>query len=208
MGMDLNDFQKAAAEHITAHEGVLQCFTLGLGEESGEVVKEVTKLWRYAQKTDPKDLSDEEKDHICEEMGDVLWYLAMISQLLGRSVADLPKYNLDKLHYRRTIKEYQKWFEATFPDADADFTSLYWEKVRKVQRHKPHAEGAVLHGVFPDYPEFCSTLEFPGIWVSPVDKRILEFMLTQAMGPVQRYWDYLLSFPRNLKAASELERES
>jgi hypothetical protein len=129
----------------------------------------------------------------------------MISQLLGRSVADLPKYNLDKLHYRRTIKGYQKWFEKTFPDADPGFTEIYWEKVRKIQRHKPHADGAELFSLFPDYPEFNADIEFPGIWVSPTDKRLLQFMLAQALQPVQGYWDYRLNRPRNLGGESEQE---
>lgn len=187
--MSLDEFQRRASEHITSHEGVLQCFTLGLGEEAGEVVKEITKLWRYADKTEPDQLDPEEIDHIMDEMGDVLWYLAMISQLLGRNVSDLPKHNLDKLHYRRSIKSYERWFNREYPDCDPLFSAAYWEKARKVRHSLVKRDGLVFHPLFPNVVRFNADMEFHGIWVKPVDAQLLAFQLKMALGPSQIYDD-------------------
>jgi NTP pyrophosphatase (non-canonical NTP hydrolase) len=208
--LDLREFQNKAAEHVTNHEGVLQCFTLGLGEEAGEVVKEVTKLWRYMDKTDPADLNEEEKDHIMEEMGDVLWYLAMISELLGRDVSDLPKHNLDKLEYRRTIKSYSKWFLKGLPDADPEYSEPYWEMIRKVRHYKRGTPGMVYHSLFPNHPAFCGDNTINGIWVKPVDAFILQNLLSRALMTSEKWYDYQMAEimkPRNLEE-SEPEAEA
>ena len=44
--------------------------------------------------------SDEDKDAIKKELGDVLWYIANISAYLDISLSDLAQTNLDKLESR------------------------------------------------------------------------------------------------------------
>lgn len=66
--------------------------SLGLAGESGEVI-DVVKKWLYAgHGIDPL--------HLLEEMGDVLWYLALMCSAFGWTLDDAIRVNVDKLHKR------------------------------------------------------------------------------------------------------------
>lgn len=54
---------------------------LGLITEVGEIATEVKRMVIYG-----KPLDAERRDHIAEEIGDVLWYLAIASDALGLSI--------------------------------------------------------------------------------------------------------------------------
>ncbi len=69
---------------------------LGLCGESGEVAEKFKKIIR-----DKKgEISNQDKEEIKKELGDVLWYLSEISYVLGISLDDIAKFNIEKLYSR------------------------------------------------------------------------------------------------------------
>jgi NTP pyrophosphatase (non-canonical NTP hydrolase) len=70
---------------------------LGLGDETGEVLA-VFKKWIRDQEADPGKLDIE---HLTKELGDVLWYLAVITHDLGISLDEIARVNVEKLEDRR-----------------------------------------------------------------------------------------------------------
>lgn len=77
---------------------------LGLVGESGEVAEKVKKFLRG---DDGEVFSDERKEDIKKELGDVLWYLARLSDELNITLSDIAQLNHDKLMSRKehnTIK--------------------------------------------------------------------------------------------------------
>jgi NTP pyrophosphatase (non-canonical NTP hydrolase) len=70
---------------------------LGISGEAGEVSERIKKLIRDKN----GDLSKLDIPDIKKEIGDVLWYLAVLSDLLGISFEDLAQSNLDKLASRK-----------------------------------------------------------------------------------------------------------
>ncbi|MDD3159580.1 MAG: nucleoside triphosphate pyrophosphohydrolase family protein [Candidatus ainarchaeum sp.] len=70
---------------------------LGLCDESGEVAGKIKKLYR-----DRNGILDEEyKKEIAKELGDVLWYLSLLSTKLDFSLEDIAKMNIEKLANRQ-----------------------------------------------------------------------------------------------------------
>ena len=65
---------------------------MGLAGESGEVVDHIKKVLFQGHVLDAEALM--------EEMGDVLWYLALLSDMLGCSLALLMEMNVKKLRAR------------------------------------------------------------------------------------------------------------
>jgi len=71
----------------------LKYFALGLGGEVGEVQNEIKKL----ERDDNNHLTDERKQKILLELGDVMWYLSGILNQLDSSIDDILKLNMEKL---------------------------------------------------------------------------------------------------------------
>jgi NTP pyrophosphatase (non-canonical NTP hydrolase) len=95
--MELNEYQRGA--HKTAKYPKDQALTyasLGLVGESGEIANKVKKVIR----DDYNILTDERKSELQAELGDVLWYLAELSTILGVSLNKIAKDNLEKLESR------------------------------------------------------------------------------------------------------------
>lgn len=83
-------------EHGTGMmDAILYC-ALGLAGEAGEVANKVKKLMR-----------DEDtaamRERICMEIGDVLWYAAMLADEMGVSLNTIATKNLAKLRGRDEI---------------------------------------------------------------------------------------------------------
>lgn len=78
---------------------------LGLGNEAGEVLGKVKKLLRDDNSdillTNNIKISDEKKSAIAGELGDVLWYLAMVATELELSLNDIAYENIEKLADRK-----------------------------------------------------------------------------------------------------------
>jgi NTP pyrophosphatase (non-canonical NTP hydrolase) len=70
---------------------------LGLGGEVGEVLNKVKKIMRDH---DGK-ITDEYRDILRKELGDVLWYIATLAHELGLDLDDVAQLNLEKLTSRK-----------------------------------------------------------------------------------------------------------
>ena len=91
--MYLSQYQKQAAETaIYPKDKALEYLALGLVGEAGEVANKIKKVIRDG--TSPNNVRD--------ELGDVLWYLAMLSTELGYSLDTIADKNLWKLANRKT----------------------------------------------------------------------------------------------------------
>lgn len=69
---------------------------IGLADEAGEVLGKVKKLFRDHDGI----VTDEFRDAIKKEAGDVLWYLAQLCTELGLKMDDVAMENLTKLQSR------------------------------------------------------------------------------------------------------------
>lgn len=70
--------------------------TLGLVNEAGELAGKVKKIFRDKDGV----ISEEDRQALKGELGDVLWYLAQICTELDLSLADVADANLEKLFSR------------------------------------------------------------------------------------------------------------
>jgi len=75
----------------------LKYMALGIGGEIGEVLNEVKKL----ERDDNNILTDERKNKIELELGDVLWYFQGICHRLGCTIGDILNKNMDKLNSKK-----------------------------------------------------------------------------------------------------------
>ena len=92
--ISFSEYQEEAAKLISpeGRKDMLRCAALGLCGESGECADIIKKTDYMGHPLDPV--------HLREELGDVLWYVSMMAEGLGISLADVAAYNLDKLHKR------------------------------------------------------------------------------------------------------------
>ena len=95
--MDLNDYQKMAMKfrgYPIANE--IPYAAIGLAGEAGEVADKVKKVLR-----DNSGIFDDlRKIEIAKEIGDVLWYCALLSNNIGYDLDFIAKMNLVKLEDR------------------------------------------------------------------------------------------------------------
>lgn len=71
--------------------------TLGLCGESGEVAEKIKKVIRDASGI----ITEEKKQELKKELGDVLWYVANAAAELDLNLEDVAQANLDKLFSRK-----------------------------------------------------------------------------------------------------------
>lgn len=69
---------------------------LGLAGETGEVCEKIKKVIRDCG----GEVSDEKREEIAKELGDVMWYMAALASDLGLSLGDVAIGNLVKLASR------------------------------------------------------------------------------------------------------------
>ena len=96
--MELNDYQAAAKTTAvyTSAEQQLVCTVLGLNGEAGEVAEKIKKVIRDKNSI----IGDDDRREIQKELGDVLWYLAVLSDTLGLDLESVAAMNLEKLRSR------------------------------------------------------------------------------------------------------------
>jgi NTP pyrophosphatase (non-canonical NTP hydrolase) len=98
--MDLNrykEFTRTTAIYPDAGTGKLpelMYLALGLAGEAGEVANKVKKLFRDGD-------SEEKRDRLKGEIGDVFWYLARLCDALDLNPEDILQANADKLSSRK-----------------------------------------------------------------------------------------------------------
>jgi len=73
---------------------------LGLASEAGEVAGKLKKVIRDYSNTPLDQMTPEWKKEYLSELGDVLWYLARISDELGVSLSEIAEANISKLFDR------------------------------------------------------------------------------------------------------------
>lgn len=71
----------------------LMYMSMGLAGEAGEVVEKVKKIIRPAE----VEISEERREDLKKELGDVLWYLSQLARELGLSLEEVASYNIKKL---------------------------------------------------------------------------------------------------------------
>lgn len=71
---------------------------MGLAEEAGEVAGKFAKAIRDESGV----ISEERKEAIKKELGDVCWFVAELSTLMGFSLEDVMQHNIDKLTSRKS----------------------------------------------------------------------------------------------------------
>jgi NTP pyrophosphatase (non-canonical NTP hydrolase) len=103
--MTFDEYQKQAIKtNLSKEDQFMELIqqVLGLADEAGEV-QAIFKKWIRDQNADPAKL-----DHtsIKKELGDVLWYIALVAHDLNIPLDDIAQYNIEKLasrHARGTL---------------------------------------------------------------------------------------------------------
>ncbi|MDB5170503.1 MAG: hypothetical protein JWO35_197 [Candidatus Saccharibacteria bacterium] len=72
-------------------------WVLGLNGEAGEVAEKLKKIIRDKNSV----ITEEDKQELAKEIGDVLWYLAVFAHDLGVPLDQIAQQNLDKLKSRK-----------------------------------------------------------------------------------------------------------
>ena len=70
--------------------------TLGLVNEAGEVAGKIKKVFR----DEDGQISEERREGLKAELGDVLWYIAQVATELDLSLNEIAEYNIAKLYDR------------------------------------------------------------------------------------------------------------
>ena len=84
---------KAGQTAIFPEHKALEYLALGLTSEAGEVAGKIKKIIRDGKG---------DKEAIAYEIGDVLWYCAVLASELGVSLNTIMQKNLEKLHDRHS----------------------------------------------------------------------------------------------------------
>ena len=92
--MTFNDYQlRAKSTDIYPSNHALDCHVHGLNNEAGEVAGKYAKEIRDKVENNPQDVT--------KEIGDVLWFCAMICNYYGVPMEDVMRQNIEKLESRK-----------------------------------------------------------------------------------------------------------
>jgi NTP pyrophosphatase (non-canonical NTP hydrolase) len=98
--MDFKEYQTLAARTGYGDDAernfVLMIYCMGLSGESGEVIEKFKKAMRDRG----GELTEDDRQSLKKELGDVLWYLSELSRKIGFSLEDIAKFNIEKLASR------------------------------------------------------------------------------------------------------------
>ena len=98
--MNFNDYQeKAITTAVFPKHQALPYLALGLSGEAAEVANKVKKIIR-GDYDDCPERAEEALNGIAKELGDVLWYIAVLSHELDTSLSTVAAANIDKLRAR------------------------------------------------------------------------------------------------------------
>ena len=98
--MTFDDYQKRALTTVLSTGDELKDrlhWVLGINGEAGEIAEKIKKIIRDKN----GDMSEEDKNELGKEIGDVLWYLAVFAEHLGLSFHAVADANLQKLADRK-----------------------------------------------------------------------------------------------------------
>lgn len=95
--LSFNEYQSAAAATAFYPDSYSVIYpTLGLVGEAGEVAEKVKKILRDSYGV----FTEEKVEEIRKELGDVLWYIALIAYDLNIPMNDIAECNINKLQSR------------------------------------------------------------------------------------------------------------
>lgn len=99
--MTLEEYQKEAKK--TDYQGEISikstdffAIALGLAGETGEILEKLKKIYWHKN----GEISQEDKDLLGKELGDLLWYTSSLAGHLGLTLEDVASKNLEKLRDR------------------------------------------------------------------------------------------------------------
>lgn len=96
--MNLNEYQSQASVTAVYPSQIGTEYTiLGLCGEAGELANQ----WKKVLRDDNGVITDARFEKLVDELGDVLWYLAMIAHELSISLDTIAERNLQKLSTRK-----------------------------------------------------------------------------------------------------------
>lgn len=98
--MNLDDYQQQAAESLfrgDSRTSDLLGLALGVCGEAGELAEKIKKL--YFNKG--MKISEDDLNLISKEIGDTMWYIAVLAKELNLNLVDIVKSNIDKLEKRK-----------------------------------------------------------------------------------------------------------
>jgi NTP pyrophosphatase (non-canonical NTP hydrolase) len=99
--MTFDEYQKQAltTSHNSGVDPLLQTtiWAMGVAGESGEVIEKWKKIVAYQN----GQMSEQDLAELGKELGDVVWYIAVLAHNLGLSFDDIMQRNLDKLADRK-----------------------------------------------------------------------------------------------------------
>ncbi len=100
--MTFDDYQAQARTTAMYPEAVRILYpTLKLAGEAGEVAEKLGKLMRDEGYLPGQALSQDARDALVKEVGDVLWYVANLASDLGVQLEEVASVNLAKLASRK-----------------------------------------------------------------------------------------------------------
>jgi len=94
-GNSLDGYQRDAMRTVNKDTGTLirlGNFALGISGEAGEVADYIKKILYHGHPMD--------KDKLCKELGDVLWYVATLADTAGLTLEEVARGNIVKLRKR------------------------------------------------------------------------------------------------------------
>ena len=95
--MELNEYQAIAEKTAVYPKDVALVYgALGLTGEAGEVAEKIKKMIR----DDDGELTEERRQLLKKELGDVLWYIATLAREMNFSLEEIAQHNVEKLQAR------------------------------------------------------------------------------------------------------------
>lgn len=100
--MNFNEYQEKTKKTVTFGESSERMYYLGLGiaDEAGEVAGKLKKFIRDDKAKSLEDLSDEQKESLMKEVGDVLWYAAQLALACEYPLERVAEMNIEKTYSR------------------------------------------------------------------------------------------------------------
>jgi NTP pyrophosphatase (non-canonical NTP hydrolase) len=98
--MNFNEYQKQALTTAIVHPDPLMdktIYAMGIAGEAGEVLEKWKKIVAYKEGV----ITDSDLAELKKELGDVVWYVAVMADSLGLSFEEVMQLNLEKLASRK-----------------------------------------------------------------------------------------------------------
>jgi NTP pyrophosphatase (non-canonical NTP hydrolase) len=98
--MTFDEYQKKALKTAQNDYGSLiqtTIWAMGVAGEAGEVIEKWKKIVAYKEGK----VSEDDRNELAKELGDVVWYIAVMSESLGLSFDEIMERNVTKLADRQ-----------------------------------------------------------------------------------------------------------